>query len=99
MARFDIHQVEGVAGYLLDCQADLLDHFTTRAVVPLIPATQTPPAMARLHPTFEIEGGAFVMATHLIGSVPTRELGETVASLADHDGEILAALDMLISGF
>jgi len=69
-------------------QADLLDRFQTRAVIPLIPATSTPPVLKRLHPIFELDGKKYVLATHLLSAVP----------LADHD-QIVGALDMLFQGF
>ena len=36
MARFSAHRLSD-GSWVLDCQADLLDHLTTRFVVPLIP--------------------------------------------------------------
>lgn len=34
MARFDVYKNAGGSGYLLDVQADLLNHLNTRIVVP-----------------------------------------------------------------
>ena len=42
MARFDVHRRRDAAGYLLDCQADLLSDLTTRFVVPLLPLHAAP---------------------------------------------------------
>ena len=50
MARFDVHANPSGPGYLLDCQADLLSHLTTRFVVPLLPLDAAPKPAARLNP-------------------------------------------------
>jgi toxin CcdB len=100
MARYDVfaaNRVEG--GYLLDVQSDLLDHFKTRVVIPLLPVAMAPPTMRKLHPVFEINGRKLVMATHLIATVSTTELGESRLNLTRHHDEIVAALDMLFQGF
>ncbi|MGP2494087.1 CcdB family protein [Mesorhizobium sp. PUT5] len=99
MGRYDVFAGRSGGGYLLDVQAGLLDHFQTRVVVPLIPAAAAPPAMRRLHPVFEIEGRRLVMATHLIATVPVRDLGEVRFNLARHRDDIVGALDMLFQGF
>ncbi|TPN78529.1 plasmid maintenance protein CcdB [Mesorhizobium sp. CU2] len=100
MARYDVFTVSSIeGGYLLDVQSDLLDHFKTRAVVPLLPLTSTPQPMRKLHPIFEINGRKLVMATHLIATVSTTELGESRLNLTRHHDEIVAALDMLFQGF
>lgn len=100
MARFDVYRNIDGEGYLLDCQADLLGHFATRFVVPLLPFETTPRELPRLMPVFEIENRKWVMATQLAAAVPARTLAApALISLADHDMEIFAAIDMLISGF
>ncbi|TIU36271.1 MAG: plasmid maintenance protein CcdB, partial [Mesorhizobium sp.] len=69
MARYDVFASGIEGGYLLDVQSDLLDHFKTRVVVPLLPLTSAPSPMRKLHPVFEINGRKMVMATHLIATV------------------------------
>ena len=39
------------------------------------------------------------MATHLIAAVPVRELGPTIASLIQQHEQIMAAIDMLVTGY
>lgn len=97
MARFDVH-AHGGAGYLLDCQADVLANFDTRFVVPLLPAEGARHA-TRLHPLFDVEDQSFIMVTHLAAAVPVREMGRKVMSLADEQGTIMNALDMLLTGY
>lgn len=97
MPQFDIHRSRDGNELLLDCQSDLLDHFDTRFVIPLVP-TQTAENLSRLHPVFEVEGERHVMATQLASAVDAKELGNRVASLADRRYDILNALDMLLTG-
>ncbi|HMG48466.1 MAG TPA: CcdB family protein [Allosphingosinicella sp.] len=99
MAKYDVFARRSGAGYLLDCQADLLSQLNTRFVVPLLPAREAPKPAARLNPIFDLEGGSYVMTTQFAAAVPVAELGERIASLGDQDTVILNALDMLISGF
>ena len=100
--QFDIHLsprgAQGATAYLLDVQADLLDDFGTRVVVPLVPADAFGRRAQRLHPTFEIGGQTFVMATHLLGAIRISELGGVVTSLRDHRAEIIAAIDVVLAG-
>ena len=97
MARFDVFRAAGPA-YLLDCQADVLSHFKTRLVVPLLPAKGAL-AASRLHPIFEVEGKEVVMVTQLASAVQLSELRGKVTSLADEQIAILNALDMLTTGY
>ncbi len=96
MARFDVY--EGVGAYLLDCQADILDHLETRFVVPLLPA-QSVPMANRLNPLLHVAGKPVVMATQLASAVPARELREPVDSLVEAHDIIVGAFDMLITGY
>jgi toxin CcdB len=99
MPRYDVFASRTEGNYVLDVQSDLLDNFKTRVVVPLLPAASVPPPMRKLHPIFEINGRKLVMATHLIATVPARELGESRLNLTKHHDDIVAALDMLFQGF
>lgn len=100
MARFDVHRhADDTMGYLLDCQADILNILNTRFVIPLLPPDDAPLASARLNPSFLIEGDTFVMYTQFASSVPAGALGETVVSLADEHHRIMNAIDMLTTGY
>ncbi|MBS0502782.1 MAG: CcdB family protein [Proteobacteria bacterium] len=96
MARFDYHRAGET--YLLDCQANTLGHLSTRVVAPLLPRNQVPSGLSRLHPVLTVEGRQLVLATHLLTALPTRELGMRIGSLAESQDEIMAALDMLLTG-
>ncbi|RJF90916.1 CcdB family protein [Sphingomonas cavernae] len=98
MARFDVYTAPDGSGYLLDCQADLLGDFDTRFTVPLLPASGAK-AATRLHPIFDVNGEKVVMVTQLALAVPVKILDRPVTSLADRHGEIMNALDMLLTGY
>jgi toxin CcdB len=99
MARFDVHRLRSGDGLVLDCQADLLSHLQTRFVVPLMPPEQGPERAVRLNPLFDIEGLAVAMYTQYAGAMQKSELGPVITSLRDQDMAILAAIDMLITGY
>jgi toxin CcdB len=99
MARFDVHRLRSGDGLVLDCQADLLSHLQTRFVVPLMPPEHGPERAARLNPLFNVEGVALAMYTQYAGAMQKNELGSVITSINDHDTEILAAIDMLITGY
>lgn len=84
--------------FLLDVQSDLLESLATRVVVPLGETDEKRPPVARLMPTFEVDGRAVVMRTSEIAGIARKAVGGHVASLADRRHEIVAALDVLITG-
>lgn len=99
MARFDVFENKGGAGFLLDVQSDLLSGLNTRVVVPLLPKATAPSPAQRLNPVFNIEGQEVVMATQYLAAVSEGELRSGVGSLVEQQNEISAALDMLFLGF
>jgi toxin CcdB len=101
LARLDVHPMPGKGrdGYVLDVQADLLSHLSTRTVVPLLPEDAAPKPISELNPVFEIRGRRHVMVTQAIASVPGRELKRAVASLTEQHDQIIRALDILLLGF
>lgn len=100
MARFDLfRRPRSQSGYLLQLQSDFLDVLDTRVVAPLLPPASVPLPMRDLHPSFDIEGETYLLATQLLGVIPKRELGRPVGSLAAHQDEITRALDLLMTGF
>jgi len=103
MAQFDVYlnpnaSTRKFIPYLLDVQADLLDTLATRVVVPLILAEEMGLAAKHLNPQFKIKGVAVVMSTAELAGVPNRSLGDKTATLKSKRDEIIAALDILITG-
>jgi toxin CcdB len=101
MPRFDVYPMPGRGGrgYILDVQAELLDHLGTRVVVPLLPKDAAPPPIEELNPIFDIDGESYVMMTQSIATVPVRELKRMTASLDSRHDDIKRALDILLTGF
>jgi toxin CcdB len=99
MARFDLYEGPGGAGYLLDLQADLLSGLNTRIVAPLLPLAQAPKPARRLNPVFDIAGERVVMLTQFMAAVPVSELPRRFGSLAEQRDDIMNALDMIFIGF
>ena len=99
MARFLIYRNPDAEGYLLDVQANILDHLNTRVVVPLLPLAAAPRPAATLNPVFNIAGNAMVMATQFMAAVPTSLLKLPAGSLESSRDEITAAMDFLLQGF
>ncbi|OGA26916.1 MAG: hypothetical protein A2W81_00420 [Betaproteobacteria bacterium RIFCSPLOWO2_12_61_14] len=55
-------------------------------------------AAKHLNPQFKIKGVAVVMSTAELAGIPNRSLGNKVASLKSKRDEIIAALDLLLTG-
>lgn len=98
MSRFRLYANAAGAGYLLDVQANLLGHFNTRVVVPLLPVDAAPKPAKVLNPIFEIAGTAHVMVTQYMAAMPVRELGAETLDLRDRAHEIVGALDCVFQG-
>lgn len=98
MAQFDVREGPAGSGLLLDCQADLLSHLNTRLVVPLMLPPEAPVPAGRLNPSFRLADATYVMVTQFAGAIEASKLGPVVATLADHDREIMNALDVLLTG-
>ncbi|MEQ1438855.1 CcdB family protein [Fontimonas sp. SYSU GA230001] len=84
---------------LLDVQSDLVTDLETRVVVPLCLAASMRDKLIRtLMPALEIEGKSYAMLTPQLAGISKKQLGTEVADLGEHRDEILAALDLLITG-
>lgn len=99
MARFRVYNNAEGEGYLLDVQADLLKHLTTRVVVPLLPLNNAPTPAKTLNPVFEIDGTPCSMVTQFMAAVPAALLKNAVLSLEARRDDVTAALDLLFQGF
>lgn len=98
--QFDVYRPDGrsPAPFLLDVQADLLDHLATRIVVPLIEAERFGKLAYRLHIRLRVANTELVLATHLLAAIRRNALGPVVANLASQRDDIIAALDILWAG-
>jgi len=104
MAQWSVHRnlnpsSRGEVPYLLDVQADLLAPLGTRVVVPLFKKAAAPPELlTRLTPSLRVRGETLVLMTPRLAGVRTKDLGEQVTDLSGKRAEILAALDLLLTG-
>lgn len=104
MAQFSVYRntnpdTKSTVPYLLNVQSDLLEELATRVVVPLYPAASMKgKTLKTLTPDFEIEGKQYVMVTPQLAGIPKKLLGANVADLSSKRNEIMAALDLLITG-
>jgi len=98
MARYSVYRLKS-GELMVDCQADVLAHFATRVVAPLLLPSEVPRPMSRLNPKFRIDGLEFVMGTHLLGAIYVDDIAEEVTSLSSRDSDIAKALDFLMMGF
>lgn len=97
MAQFDVYERGEM--YLLDCQADILDNLATRSVAPLFPVDLSVEPTRRLNPVFTIENQPFIFMPQLVAAVPVKQLGRPVASLLAERDAVIAAFDMLFTGY
>jgi toxin CcdB len=86
--------------YLVDVQSDLLADLNTRVVIPLfLKKVIRAKPIKGLTPEFEVEGRKVLLMTPQLAGVAVKELGEPAGTLKQHRAEVLAALDLLITGF
>jgi toxin CcdB len=105
MGQFAVHKngnarTRADVPFLLDVQADVLSVLATRAVVPLYRAEALgSKPMAQLTPLLRFQGKALVAMVPELAGVPRQALGAAVGDLAVFRGEIIRALDLLLTGF
>ena len=84
--------------YLVVLQSDLVSGLTSTVVAPLVVLDQMKGA-SRMNPIVSIDGRDYWLATHELFAVEQRILRNKVASLADQENTIKAALDFAFVGF
>ncbi|OAI06355.1 plasmid maintenance protein CcdB [Methylomonas methanica] len=102
MAQFTLYrnnnkQTRANYPYLLDVQAELLQSLKTRLVVPAINCA-TGPAIDKLNPLFTLGDEQYLLLIQQMAGIPVANLGETAADLSYLRTEIVAAIDILITG-
>ena len=86
--------------FLLDVQSELLSALGTRWVVPLYRAEAAAiVVISRLTPSVFFEGQSLVAMVPEMAGISRRELGPPAGDLASARGEILQAIDLLLTGF
>ena len=86
--------------FLLDIQSDLLTSLETRVVVPLyLKSTAKIHPISRLTPVLSYQNKTLVAMVPELAGVSKRHLGPCVGTLTEARPELIAALDLLITGF
>src|SRR5437764_13702453 len=100
MTQFTVYKnTRAAIPFLLDIQNELLNGLETRVVVPLHPASALKGKVLKtLTPLLVIEGESFVMLTPQLAGIPKSELGAPVAQVQQYRAEIIAAIDLLVTG-
>jgi toxin CcdB len=84
--------------FLVVLQSDLVSDLRSAIVAPLVKRGDMAGAQ-RLNPLVTVTGQEFWLATHELFALDRRILHDKIASLTDHRDHIIAALDMLFTGF
>jgi toxin CcdB len=85
--------------YLLNLQSDLVHELTSTVVAPLVPKAEMTGAR-RLNPVVIVEGREFWLATHELFAIDRRMLNKGAVANLTHDRDaIIAALDLIFTGF
>lgn len=104
MPQFSVHKnknpkTRSTYPYLVDVQSELLSDLGTRVVVPLIKRSAlTRKPIKNLMPTVRVDGQEFIMMVPQLAGIAANDLGAAVASAIEHRGEVVAAVDFLITG-
>jgi toxin CcdB len=102
MAQFTLYrntnrQTQDRYPFLLDIQSDFLDALKTRLVVPAIKLAGQK-AITRLNPVFEYEQQQYLLLVQEMAAIPSNNLGAKLTELGALRGEILVAVDLLMTG-
>jgi toxin CcdB len=84
--------------YLLVLQSDLVSGLASTVVAPLV-VREMMKGADQLNPVMVIEGREYWLATHELFAVERRVLRSAVANLDAQRYAIIAALDLLFTGF
>lgn len=102
--QFDVYRNENPSSreifpFLLDVQADLLSDMETRVALPLaLESAFTGKIIKGLMPLLRIKAKNYVAVTSLMAGIPKRALGTKVANVSQCRAQLLAALDLLLTG-
>jgi toxin CcdB len=105
MARFDVYanadaHSRRLYPFLLEVQADLLRDLPTTVVIPLaLPAAIENLPASDLNPEFTVASKRLLAMTQELSAIQRRALGKRTMSLVHEQHRILAALDLLLSGY
>ena len=104
MAQFDVYENTNpetghLFPYLLDVQADMLENLPTRVIVPLMNRAAIRTPIAVLNPLLKIRHAEVIMLTPQLVGIQVGLLGTKVCSVKDRRDVIIAALDLMFTGY
>jgi toxin CcdB len=104
MAQFDVYAnpsesaAHGIP-YVVVVQSDLLDALATRMTIPLATVEFAKKSPDKLCPMVTVNGQRLRALAHYTAPLPTRSLRQVVGNLAPQASTLIAAMDVVVSGF
>lgn len=103
MAQFDVFanpvlRAREAYPFVVSLQSPVVPDAREQIVAPLVPKHRMGAVVGRLTPVVRFDGAAYVVLTHNMGRVRSRDLTERRDSIASARGELLAAVDYLFFG-
>ena len=101
MTQFEVHTYRigrRHSQLVVDVQTNLLSDLASRLVIPLYPRAPSARLLPRLNPVFSIDSQNYWLGVQDAASVMQRDLSEPITSLAHRRNDIIAALDLLLTG-
>ena len=104
MAQFDVYEnpsesaVRGIP-FVVVVQSDLLDALATRMTIPLATVEFANKSPEKLCPVVMVNGQRLHALAHYTAPLPTRTLRQRVGNLAPQASVLIAAMDVVVSGF
>jgi hypothetical protein len=100
--QFDVRRVasqsaDGRPALAVVLQDDTLKHLSTRVVAPLVEVLDDF-RIEHLTPAVRIDGVEYLVAVHLVATVPLTSLGALVATLKDEERSLKRAIDLVFFG-
>lgn len=105
MAYLDIYPNPNQAAarqypFVVEVQAELLSDMPTAVVIPLgFPDVVDDKPVLRLNPVISLNDTKLILMTQALAAIHKRQLKPSVGNLSARRDEIIAALDMLFTGF
>ena len=84
--------------FVVVLQDDLHDALATRVAAPLVAVDEVAAPIRGLHPEVEVLGHRYRVLVNELASLPVTDLEPPLVDLAGQRAELLAAMDLLMTG-
>jgi|SRR6185503_15510871 len=99
MAQYDVFELRAEPRLVVSVQSDLVSStLDSSLVIPLFSQSDAPWPFARLTPRLNFGGRTWLLGTPLMIGMPKMELKKWMGSVAEHQYEIMNAIDFLLGG-